>query len=70
MKHTALHLAVFGVLAGAALAAQAADVQIYGRVDAGFFTNIRRVKTPLLRRLAAVHTTESASTSLKISATA
>lgn len=36
MKHTALHLAVFGVLAGAALAAQAADVQIYGRVDAGF----------------------------------
>lgn len=27
MKHTALHLAVFGVLAGAALAAQAADVQ-------------------------------------------
>lgn len=28
MKHTALHLAVFGVLAGAALAAQAADVQI------------------------------------------
>ena len=58
MKHTALHLAVFGVLAGAALAVQA------------FFTNIRRVKTPLLRRLAAVHTTESASTSLKISATA
>lgn len=34
-----------------------------------FFTNIRRVKTPLLRRLAAVHITESASTWLKISAT-
>ena len=68
MKHTALHLAVFGVLAGAALAAQAADVQIYGRVDAGFLYEHKKGEDTFTQK--AVHTTESASTSLKISATA
>lgn len=70
MKHTALHLAVFGVLAGAALARKRPMFRYTAASMQAFFTNIRRVKTPLLRRLAAVHTTESASTWLKISATA
>lgn len=70
MKHTALHLAVFGVLAGAALASQAADVQIYGRVDAGFLYEHKKGEDTFSQKAGAVHTTESASTWLKISATA
>lgn len=69
MKHTALHLAVFGVLAGAALAAQAADVQIYGRVDAGFLYEHKKGEDTFTQKAGAVHITESASTWLKISAT-
>ena len=70
MKHTALHLAVFGVLPAQRLLRKQPMFRSTAASMQAFFTNIRRVKTPLLRRLAAVHTTESASTSLKISATA